>query len=211
MGMPIRRGVTAGQHGRFASRFVRDRMAGFEKDIRICLTPAAARGRTGATHAYFPALGTCCGTLEYLAGLYRGNLRGLGAQHLAEWSGRYLRQPDYNDEAIRVLFDGFRHPVAHRGVASGVWIDRRPGPTNGDRLTWKLLAGSRRPALQVMPEAGQLQRDPPWACTYTHRLHIYLRSLAVDIRRGAAAYARDLEHDAQLQTHFMRCMEQLYP
>jgi len=211
MGLPARRGVRPGDPGRFAERFIRSRVAGFDKDIRICLTPVRARARAGLTHAYFPVLGTCCATLEYLAGLYRGNLRGIGAQHIADWAEQFLRQPDYDRETIRVLFDAFRHPVAHRGIASGVWIDQRPGPTHGNRLTWKVLADARRPSCRIVPERGDLQRDPPWLCGYTHRVHIHLRGLAVDIRNGALANARAVRGDHNLQTSFMKCMQQLYP
>lgn len=211
MGLPAHRGVAPGNHGRFAERFIRSRVDGFDKDIRICLTPVRARRRAGLTHAYFPVLGTCCATLEYLAGLYRGNLRGIGAQHIADWAQQFLRQPDYDRETIRILFDGFRHPVAHRGIASGVWIDQRPGPTHGNRLTWKVLANARRPSCRIVAKPGYLQRDPPWCCRYTHRVHIHLRALAVDIREGAVAYARAIRGNPNLLANFMRCMHQLYP
>jgi hypothetical protein len=208
---PVHRGAGVADLGAFAKRFIHGRVSGFEKDIRICLTRRRAVGRPGFTHAYFPALGTCCATLEYFAGLYRGNLRGIAAQHIADWAQDYLAQPDYDRESVRVLFDGFRHPVAHRGIASGVWIDQRPGPTYGSRLTWKVLANSSRPACRVVAETGFLEKDPPWRCRYTHRLHIHLRRLAIDIRDGAIRYARAVSVDRQLQTNFTRCMEQLYP
>ena len=195
----------------FAPLFIRSRIDGFTKDMRICLTATRARNRSGFTHAYFPALGACCATLEYLTGLSRGNLRGLGAQHVAVWARQYLPQPDYDQETIRILFDAFRNPVAHRGIASGVWIDHRPGPTHGNRLTWKLLANSRTPACRVVRENGELRRDPPWRCVYTHRVHIHLRRLAIDIRGGALRYARAVRTDADLQANFTVCMRQLYP
>lgn len=210
-GLPAHRGAGVAQPGRFAERFIRSRISGFDKDMRICLTPAKARGRSGKTHAYFPAPGTCCATLEYLAGLYRGNLRGIGAQHIANWALRFLPQPDYDRETIRILFDGFRHPVAHRGIASGVWVDQRPGPTHGNRLTWKVLANAKRPACLLVAEPGHLQKDPPWQCRYTHRVHIHLKALTVDIRDGALSYARAIALERDLQTNFMTCMEQLYP
>ena len=116
-GAPKHRG-TGGNSSRFARRFVMSRLGGFEKDMQICLTPIQAKGRSGLTHAYFPALGACCATLEYLAGLYRGNLRGVGWRDVATWAQNYLPQPDYNAETVRILFEAFRHPVAHRIEAS---------------------------------------------------------------------------------------------
>lgn len=210
-GSPENRGAGVADPGRFAGRFIQSRLRGFEKDIRICLTPTRALHRSGVTHAYFPALSACCGTLEYMAGLYRGNIRGIGDQHVASWADRFLPQPEYDRDTIRVLFDAFRHPVAHRGIASGVWIDQRPGPTHGHRLTWKVFANARHPTCQIVLEPGYLTKDPPWQCRYTHRVHIYLKSLAADIRRGATSYARAIRVEDDLQANFMRCMEQLYP
>jgi hypothetical protein len=210
MGSPSHRGA---EHNVpvFAERFIRSRIAGFKKDVRICLTPAEASGGKGDTHAYFPALGACCGTLEYLAGLYAGHLNGIEAQHIARWAALYLPQPDYDKDCIRILFDAFRHPVAHRGIASGVWIDRKNGPTKGNRLTWKVLADSRRPACRVVEKNGCLKRDPPWPCGYTHRVHIHLGALAIDIAEGAVRYSEAIASDAALKDNFMACMKQLYP
>ncbi len=196
---------------RFARRFIQGRVAGFEKDMQICLTPMQSKTRSGITHAYFPALGACCATLEYFSGLYRGDLRRLGWPQIADWAQRYLPQPDYDRETVRILFEAFRHPVAHRGIASGVWIDRNRGAGNGRRLTWKVSAGSKRPACEVLPEPGRLERDPPWPCPYTHRVHIHLKGLEVDIRNGASLYGKELANDPQLRAHFEACMMQLYP
>ena len=209
-GAPRHRG-TGGNSSRFASRFVTSRVAGFQKDMRICLTPIKARGRSGITHAYFPALGACCATLEYLAGLHRGNLRRVGWRDVANWAQSYLPQPDYDTETIRILFEAFRHPVAHQGIASGVWIDQQPGAGHGRRLTWKVLADSRRPACRIVAEQGHLVKDPPWLCGYSHRVHIHLKGLAADIRKGATRYRRALNTDQGLHDRFMACMRQLYP
>lgn len=196
---------------RFARRFVEGRLAGFRKDMEICLTPSVSKTARGVTHAYFPALGACCGTLEYLSGLYRGDLRRIGWQQIADWAEHFLVQPDYDRECIRVLFDAFRHPVAHRGIASGVWIDRNRGDGHGRRLTWKVLANHKRPACEVRTEKGELTKDPPWPCSYTHRVYIHLKRLQADIQMGALSYCKAIDDDVQLQNHFLACMRQLYP
>jgi hypothetical protein len=56
----------------FAKNFVHSRLDGFEKDIQICLTPIPSTVRAGVTHAYFPAMAACCGTIEYLTALHVG-------------------------------------------------------------------------------------------------------------------------------------------
>jgi hypothetical protein len=210
MGAPRHRGAV-GSNSAFARRFLQSRLAGFEKDIRICLTGIRAKTRPGITHAYFPALATCCATLEYLAALYRGNIRGVGWQQAADWAGAYLPQPDYDRDTVRILFDAFRHPVAHRGIATGVWVDHHLGAGHGRRVTWKVFANSKRPPCRVVAEQGDLVRDPPWPCRYTHRVHIHLKGIASDIRKGAARYSRALAHDEHLVRNFMACMRQLYP
>ena len=207
---PAHRG-SSGDQAAFAQRFVRDRLKSFEKDMKICLTPLALTSSSSATHAYFPALGACCGTAEYLTGLHRGNLRGIGWRVVADWAATYMTQPDYDRDTIRVLFQVFRHPVAHRGISSGVWVDQHPGEGGPRRLTWKVLADARRPACHIVAEAGELKRDPPWPCAYTHRVHIHLRRLWLDIRDAGDRYADQLARDDLLQQHFKSCMRQLYP
>lgn len=197
--------------GLFAQAFVRGRLAGFEKDIRICLKPVEREDRVGKTHAYFPALASCASSLEYLTALERGNTRGVGWTHVADFASRYMRQPDFNRDTIRVLFEALRHPVAHRGTASGVWVDRSVGPGQGRRFVWKIAADSRRPSCQIIAESGSVKRDSPWPCAFTHRMHIHLKALSIEIRNAAYLYADRVLADVQLQQNFEACMRQLYP
>lgn len=197
--------VTFGQH------FVAGRLAGFEKDMEICLAGIPSRTRYGVTHAYFPALAACCGTLEYLTALRRGNTRGIGWQQVTTWAQEFMPQPEYSEEIVRVLFEAMRHPVAHRGIASGVWVDRNAGPGQGRRVTWKLFADSKRPACHLVAEEGKLLVDSPWPCAYSHRVHIHLKRLSLDIRTAAENYRRKLAASQILQASLIRCLRQLYP
>lgn len=197
--------------GAFAKKFVQDRLAGFEKDMKICLRPIPSKTRNGQTHAYFPALTASCGTLEYLAAMYSGRVKGLGCKEVSEWSNVYMPQPDYDGEIIRVLFDAFRNSVAHRGIASGVWTDKKQGPDCGRRLTWKISEGRMKPSICVIEECGELIQDPPWPCKYTHRVHIYLASMIDEIKAGAVQFSRDLETKPELHENFYSCMQKLYP
>lgn len=122
-----------------------------------------------------------------------------------------MPQPDYDEELIRILFDALRNSVAHRGIASGVWIDQKPGPTNRRRLTWKISEGSSKPSVSVIEENSKLEQDPPWPCKYTHRVHIHLTSLIKEIKAGAVKFANDLEANPELHENFYSCMEKLYP
>ncbi|CAG2155549.1 hypothetical protein LMG31506_05448 [Cupriavidus yeoncheonensis] len=194
----------------FAKEFLTARLEGFRKDMQICLTGVPAKNRSGTTHAYFPALMTCCAMLEYLAGFYVGRIRGLGRQDVAAYAAIFLPQPDYDNAAIRILFDAFRNTVNHRGIASGVWIDQNP-MTRGRRLTWKLMADAKSPALRVVEENGEIKYDSPWPCRYTYRAHIHLGRLWRDIENSVEQYIGAIAADQALQSHFEQCMRQMYP
>lgn len=172
----------------FAARFIADRMAGFEKDLRICLTGVRATHRKGETHAYFPALAACCGALEYLGALSVGNhvpiRRGLSRGHVQEFARRYMVQPDYDREAVRILWDLFRNGTAHHGITSGIWIDLH-ADTFSRRLTWAIDEKTGQPALEVRAKAGTLRKHPPWDCTYTHIATVRVGQLALDVRDAA--------------------------
>ncbi|MEW8438190.1 MAG: hypothetical protein AB2689_08525 [Candidatus Thiodiazotropha taylori] len=196
--------------GRFAEKFVIDRMGGFKKDMLICLTPSPSESRASPTHAYFPALAACCGTLEYLTALYTGRGGSLGWDQVAIFAENYLPQPDYSEDTIRVLMQAFRNSVAHRGIATGIWVDRNPKYL-GRRVTWKVLANSARPAIQIIQEDGIIKYDPPWQCQYTHRVHIHLKSFGLDIRNAGREYATDVSFNSELQKMFFKIMRKLYP
>lgn len=193
----------------FARHFIESRLGGYRKDMQICLTPIPSPSRAGVTHAYFAALGASCGFLEYMAGLYAGDINGLGWPQVASWTSRYMRQPDYDKETTRVFFCAFRHSVAHRGIATGIWLDRSKRPNN--RITWKVSANSRRPACQLVAEKGTLTKDPPWPCLYTHRMHIHLKALELDLSEGVGRYVSELVQERTLLDNFTSCMRQMYP
>jgi hypothetical protein len=126
----------AGNVSAFDRHFLETRLAGFEKDLDMCLKPVQSRNGRRLTNAYFPALGACFGYLEYVAGLFRGSFNGIGWPQIADWSNRFLPQPDYDRAPMRIFFNAFRYSVAHRGIATGVWVDRPETPHL--RVTWKV-------------------------------------------------------------------------
>lgn len=183
-----------------------------QKDISICLTDTPSGKAEGAiTHAYFPALATCCAFLEYMTGLHRGRLAKVGWDAVSIWTTKYLGTAHYPSDLVRVLFDGFRHSVAHRGIATGIWLDRHPSAAPSRRITWRLEAGAERPACRLAEDVGTLVKDSPWPAPHTHRMHIHLRSLAEDLANGAEAYAVELPQEIALIENFKRAMQTLYP
>ena len=194
----------------FAARFLAARMAGFSKDMTICLTGVPARDGSGVTHAYFPALAVCCATLEYLAGLHVGKLAGLNWKQVSVYAEAFMRQPDYNEDQVRILFEAFRNSVNHRGVASGVWVEKhhhRPI----QRVTWNVHADTRHPALELVHKPGVIRFDSPWECPYTHRMQIRLGRLWRDIHDSVGRYVAAVAAHPKLQGSFEKCMRELYP
>ena len=202
---------TSGEIAQFAPRFIKARFVGFEKDMRICLTAIRHPLKREKTHAYFPALASCCSTLEYLTNLHRGSFNSAGHVEIAAFANQYLPQPAYNSEIIHVLIYAFRHTVAHRGISSGVWVDPRNGQATPKRVVWKITASTRFPALELKAEDGLLRNDPPWPTPFNHRMQINLGRLWRDIKAAAEQYAVDVAVDIQLQNNFRRYMERLYP
>lgn len=202
----------AGDLAAFARRFIEGRLEGFEKDMKICLRAEKVPGRK-TTYAYFPALMSCCGTLEYLTSLYIGRTGPCGDEQLAKYTARFMPQPEYSRDMLRVLLEAFRHPVAHRGIASGVWVDLNPA--NGDRrVTWKLGTQSQRPALALTAEKGFLKKDSPWPCRFTHRMHIHLGRLRRDVRESAlksGGLCDVVAAEPAVLKNFEKVMKHLYP
>jgi hypothetical protein len=180
--------------------------------MQICLTGVPSKDRAGVTHAYFPALMNCCATLEYLASLFAGHTRPCNVREIIAYA-KFLPKPDYSGDAIRVLFCAFRHSVAHRGIASGVWVDRHQAKKER-RITWNVHADARRPALEMLSMPGVLRLDPPWDCPYTHRAQIHLGRLWRDIVDSVLApdgYRDELVSNRDLKDKFTNCMRRLYP
>jgi hypothetical protein len=197
---------------KFARAFVEGRIKGFEKDMAICLTETARKTNRGekVTHAYFPALGSCCGTIEYLAGLYEGRLPDLGEQHWQSYAKKFLPGDVYDADRVHVLYKAFRHSIAHRGISSGIWVDKHDN-AQGRRTTWTVNEKADGAAIEVVESRGTLITDSPWETPYTHRVHIRVGRLWRDVHASAGAYVTELVESKELLDNFYRCMEFLYP
>lgn len=192
----------------FARAFVINRLEGFEKDMKICLSGVPrADNPLRQTHAYFPALMACCATLEYLAGLSQGTVhKTLGHDKIAIYSATYM-DATYDADIVGVFWEAFRHKVAHHGISSGVWADR----SRNRRITWTIEEGVLAPALELVSHNGELAKDSPWPTRYTHRMKIRLGQLWRDISDSGHKYADNLGTSKNLLENFNICMRHLYP
>ena len=197
----------------YAVAYLEERLRGFDKDVKICLTGKPSDNGSGLTYAYFPALLTCCAMLELLGNLYVGETRGSGWRRAIKYSGRFLDNRIYSNDNIILLFQVLRHPAAHMNTLSGV---RKPGEGHyqDQRITWKIYADARYPAIKIKREAGVLKEQPPWDCPHDYRLYVRLDRLRYDIRDSVlepGGYLTELLSRKDLLRKFEKCMKQIYP
>ena len=212
MGEQRRHRGAAGDPAKFARAFIEGRLNGFEKDMAICLTDSVKETGRGPklTHAYFPALGSCCGTIEYMAGLYKGQLSGLGFSDWWTYAERFFPKDAYDKDRVRVLYEAFRNSIAHRGISSGIWVDKHKN-ARGRRTTWEVSEKNDGMAIEIIAGPGELSTEPPWNTPYTHRVHIRVGRLWRDVSASARAYVGELVESKKLLDNFHRCMKILYP
>jgi hypothetical protein len=199
----------------FAKAFLRIQVWRFRKDIVICLR----RGPKGS-HAYFPALITCLGFADFLSGLYAGKLDGHAVNELKTYASKFMDRASYDSERIDILYEMFRHKVAHLAIPYEVFDTHSKSRLKGQPrrlLTWKVLASRRKPSIKIIAfaRAKQIKQDPsPWKTHYDHRVSISVRALAADITSsiyGRSGYLHCLKTDAAARDRFKNCMKFFYP
>jgi hypothetical protein len=200
----------------YARRFVKERIEVFGKDLSICLN-ADANGR----HAYMPALISCISLLELLSGLHAGKLEFIGLKGIIDYTKKFMDTNVYSSDRLAVLYEGFRHKIAHVTQPYGVFDTfkiARKNPqflNNGHRLiTWRVNATNRYPPIDIVPENGTLTKRPPWPVKYSHRCIVSIYRLKVDIPRsalGTGGYLENLKIDPQARNNFEKCMQEFFP
>ena len=196
----------------FAVKHIRAHAGRVERDIRICLRQDPKSGK----HAYFPALMTCISFLDFLSGLYAGNIKSHGYKDVRRYTSRFMDQTVYTDLNLSILYEGFRHKVAH--LAHPYFLfdtsakNSIPGPRK--RIVFTVYARSRRPAITLETHVDEIHSYKlPWPVPYDHRIHISISSLKRDIMaslHGPNGYLAALRKDATLQTKFADCMRVMF-
>ena len=181
---------------KFAEAFLREHLERFRKDIGICLT----RDKNKA-HAYFPALISCISFADLLSGLYAGTLDKQGLNELKNYASKFTGA-DYTPDRIDVLYECFRHKVAHLSQPYVVFdTQTKPKTFQGQirrLITWTVRASGPRPPIQIVPQRPAKQilgQVTPWPVQYDHRALVSVRGLASDVEKSAKKYIRCLEAD----------------
>ena len=166
----------------FANAFLREHVERFRKDIKICLT----RNKNKA-HAYFPALIACICFADFLSGLYAGNLQRHGLQKLKIYAPKFMGAA-YTSDRLDVLYECFRHKVAHLAQPFAVFDTKtKPDTFKGQArrlITWTVRARGRRPPIDIVAERRPkqiLRGVTSWPVHGDHRAIVTVRSLATDI------------------------------
>jgi hypothetical protein len=198
----------------FAEAFLQRRIGGFRKDMAICLTADAT-----AKHAYFPALMTCVSFLELMGGLYSGNLGAKRVDDLWRYGGAFLDRRKYKDLYVALLYEGFRHKIAHLGDPYYVFdTSTRPKVFQRKMLVaWTVYVRRRRDdpfELKRVKKRPLRKFSPPWPVPYDHRIIISINRLRVDLPRsvyGPKGYLERLAADPRLRENFARCIKEIFP
>lgn len=190
----------------FAKAFLNEHLVRFHKDLKICLT-RNAKGE----HAYFPALITCIAFSEFLSGLYAGTLKGPGLDKLKKYADEFL-SIEYTADRLDVLYECFRHKVAHLALPYAVFdTDTKPTFDGQPRrlITWTVAADRGKPSIEIVEVAPAKQIQSavtPWPVYYDHLATVHLCSLAFDIKKSVPKYLCRLAADITSRDSFRKCM-----
>jgi hypothetical protein len=189
-----------------AKKFLDNRMETFRKDIERCLMESCK-----VEQAYFPALMTCIAFIEFMSGLYAGNLEsGNDLAKLEKYSRRFL--PSHYDKLRLKILYMFRHKLAHLAYPHVViklvenWRQRR--------ITWDVHANGPTPAIEIddLTAPDYLKRVfVPWKVPYDCIVTIGLRAFYNDIKQSVAKYRDALKSDRKMQDNFAKCIKIIFP
>lgn len=203
----------------FAQEFLRHRIRGHRKDVAICLRGHQTPRDNKLTHAYFPALMITIGFADLLAGLHAGTIENHGRRDLQRYFDHFMDRLLYPEDAIDVLYEGFRHKIAHLGHPYAVF-DTKSKPKvfpSRKRYAWTVYASARPRPLALIDYGApqQAQKHPlPWPVSFDARIQVSVRSLSKDLAASVfkhKGYFRRLQSDPVSLARFMACMEEFYP
>ena len=199
----------------FAKAFLNEHLDRFNKDIAICLKADAEK-----RHAYFPALITCIAFLDFLSGLYAGTLERHSLKELKHYVRNFMDPSEYTEDRLNVLYELFRHKVAHLALPYAVFGTNTKPKTFGGQprrlITWTVRASGPRPPISivsVIPPKHILKAVTPWSVSYDHIAVIGVRSFASDIIKSVPKYLRHLKKDKTkiALSRFKDCMNIYFP
>jgi len=205
----------------FADQFIPARIRFFEKDMRICLRTYHTRlDPKTATHAYFPALMMCLANLDMMGQMQVGQYSA-GTKGVKKFITDFMDTSVYTDQKIDLLWECFRHKVAHLAHPQYVFDTRlrKNWHHKHMRITWfidekkKIVhEATTYPHLFLRQRKRKISSLPrPYNVPYDHIVYISLVQLKKDIQAGMQAYLKKLKVDIGLQTKFEVIIRNFFP
>lgn len=197
-----------------ADKFILERVSFFEKDMKICLKGIRIKPSNKITHAYFPALMLCFANLEFMGRLYGGEYVKRGKAQVKDFVDEFMDTTTYSTENIDVLWDGFRHKLAHLTHPEYVYKYKQK------RITWAVSEKKtivhkcqKYPHMQIRQKKGYIGEKifKPYPVQYTHIIYISLPVFKSDIQKAMKDYSNKIKKDEKLQTKFDKIIKKIFP
>jgi len=220
---------------KYSRVLLRVMVGNYRKDMSICLRRSGGTmrriggsvRRVGGSHAYFPALMTSIGFLDFLSGLYAGTLERHSLHELKAYAGKFMNASTYDTLRLEILYEMFRHKLAHLGYLPVVFDTTKTRQKKSNqllrqrprRITWSVYTSMRKQPIEIedftTPRYLKSKHYPAWRIPYDCRIYISLRRLQTDIIKSIygrrSGYLRALEGDSRLREHFATCMRYYFP
>jgi hypothetical protein len=215
---------------RLANKFVHGRAEQLEKDMAICLRQTCQMNRRKDKPflekrvASFPSLMCCISFLELFSGLYAGRLKGIGLKGIKSYAKKFLKDSVYKDDELAILYEAFRHKVAHVTQPYGVFDTETAGWDSGlrererRRITWEVIdTEPELPAIIIKEETGKKEKGDQgsvWEVPWDHLCTIGIHNLFGDIvasATGRKGYLQHLHEDPSARKKFANCIVQFFP
>jgi hypothetical protein len=161
----------------------------------------------------------CISFLDFLGGLHAGNIETHSLRELRGYANRFMDGADYDELRLSILYEGFRHKIAHLSDPYPVFdtsTKSKKFAAPHRRIAWTVYAGKRQPAIKLIPYPKPIllkKTRTPWAVSYDHRIQISLRSFANDIVKsinGPSGYLRQLQSDSLARKNFEKAMQKFF-
>ena len=170
-----------------------------------------------------PAVMGCASFIELFAGLFAGDIDPVGIRNILNFANSFLDNSEFTEERVCLFFAMFRHKVAHVSRPYSVFDShdvRQNNPLRScprRRFTWKITATLRKPAVQIISKAGDLQKSRrlSWkTAPYSHICQINLKRMIQELPEavlGPNGYLNSLSTDPNFREKFRKCMDSFYP
>jgi len=145
----------------------------------------------------------------------------VGLKELKDYVSKFMDKAVYTDDRLNVLYECFRHKVAHLAHPYVVFdanatAKKKNNPFAGQPrrlITWTVHAKGPRPPIQIVRVARtQIKKAPtPWDVFYDHEVTVSVSGLASDIVKSIPKYLRHLKTDSDARRRFRECMPSYFP